>query len=46
MNILIVEDDKDLCHAVTWQLLQEGHLVDCCHNGGDAVLYIGQAFTT
>ena len=42
MNILIVEDDKDLCHAVTWQLLQEGHLVDCCHNGGDAVLYIGQ----
>ena len=42
MNILIVEDDKDLCHAVTWQLRQEGHLVDCCHNGGDAVLYIGQ----
>ncbi len=42
MNILIVEDDKDLCHAAAWQLRQEGHLVDCCHDGGDAVLYISQ----
>lgn len=42
MNILIVEDDKDLCHALSWQLRQEGHRVDCCHNGGDAALYIGQ----
>ena len=40
MNILIIEDDKDLCHAVSWQLQQEGHSVDCCHNGGDANLYI------
>lgn len=40
MNILIIEDDKDLCHAVSWQLQQEGHSVDCCHNGGDADLYI------
>lgn len=40
MNILIIEDDKDLCHAVSWQLQQEGHSVDCCHNGGEANLYI------
>lgn len=43
MNILIIEDDKDLCHAVSWQLQQEGHLVDCCHDGGEAMLYIRQA---
>ncbi len=42
MNILIIEDDKDLCHAVSWQLQQEGHRVDCCHDGGEAVLYIRQ----
>lgn len=42
MNILIIEDDKDLCHAVSWQLQQEGHSVDCCHNGGEANLYIKQ----
>ncbi len=42
MNILIIEDDKDLCHAVSWQLKQDGHNVDCCHNGGDANLYIRQ----
>ena len=42
MNILIIEDDKDLCHAVSWQLQREGHRVDCCHDGGEAVLYIRQ----
>ena len=42
MNILIIEDDKDLCHAVSWQLEQEGHRVDCCHDGGEATLYIRQ----
>lgn len=42
MNILIIEDDKDLCHGVSYQLTQEGHLVDCCHDGGEAALYIRQ----
>lgn len=42
MNILIIEDDKDLCHAVSWQLKQEGHRVDCCHDGDEATLYIRQ----
>lgn len=42
MNILIIEDDKDLCHAVSWQLRQDGHYVDCCHDGGEATLYIRQ----
>lgn len=42
MNILIIEDDKDLCHAVCYQLQQEGHIVDCCHDGDEAELYIRQ----
>ena len=42
MNILIIEDDKDLCHGVSYQLSQEGHRVDCCHDGGEAALYIRQ----
>ncbi len=42
MNILIIEDDKDLCHAISWQLQQEGNRVDCCHDGGEAILYIRQ----
>lgn len=40
MNILIIEDDKDLCHAVSWQLQQDGHRVDCCYTGSDADLYL------
>lgn len=43
MNILMIEDDKDLCHAVCYQLKQEGHSVDCCHDGSEAKLYIRQA---
>lgn len=42
MNILIIEDDRDLCHAVSWQLQEEGHRVACCHDGAEADLYIRQ----
>ncbi len=42
MNILIIEDDKDLCHGVSYRLTQEGHRVDCCHDGSEAALYIRQ----
>ncbi|MCM1256619.1 MAG: response regulator transcription factor [Roseburia sp.] len=42
MNILIIEDDKDLCHALSWQLKQEGHKAACCYDGAEAELYIRQ----
>jgi len=42
MRILIVEDDIDLCGIINNRLKQEGHESDICHNGGDAVYYIGQ----
>ena len=42
MNILLIEDDKELCRALSCQLEQEGHSTDCCHNGSEARLYIRQ----
>ena len=40
MNILLIEDDKDLCRALSCRLGQDGHRTDCCHNGREAELYI------
>lgn len=40
MNILLVEDDRELCGALTYQLRQEGHHTDCCFRGDEADLYI------
>jgi DNA-binding response OmpR family regulator len=42
MRILIVEDDADLCGIIKRRLKKEGWESDICHNGGDAVYYIGQ----
>lgn len=42
MRILIVEDDVDLCSAITYHLEKEGYETDVCHNGGDALYYIEQ----
>lgn len=42
MTILLLEDDKDLCRALSWQLQQEGHQVECCRDGNEAELYIKQ----
>lgn len=37
MNILLVEDDRDLCQAVRIALEQEGYQADLCHNGEDGL---------
>lgn len=42
MRILIVEDDEKLCDLLAYQLKGEGFSVDCCYNGGEAMLYIEQ----
>lgn len=39
MRILVIEDDKDLCEAVGYQLEKEGYRVDICHNGEDALYF-------
>lgn len=42
MRILLVEDDKKLNEALTFQLQKEGFLIDPCHDGEEALYYIDQ----
>lgn len=37
MQILLIEDDKNLCNLLRFQLEQEQHTVDICHNGEDGL---------
>lgn len=37
MNILIADDDIELCHLLKQYLENENMLVDLCHNGQDAI---------
>lgn len=37
MRILLIEDDINLCETLRFQLEKEGHLVDICHDGRDAL---------
>ena len=37
MHILIIEDDRELCHALTLQLTARNHTADCCHTGSEAL---------
>lgn len=40
MRILFVEDDRELCEVVGFQLKNEGFTVDICHDGDDGLQYI------
>lgn len=42
MRILMVEDDKNLCEAVSYQLEREGYTVDVCNDGDDGLRWIRQ----
>ncbi|MCD8355791.1 MAG: response regulator transcription factor [Clostridia bacterium] len=37
MQILLIEDDKNLCETLRFQLEQEQHTVDICRDGGDGL---------
>ena len=39
MNILIIEDDRELCSALRSQLLARNHTADCCHTGSEALYH-------
>ena len=39
MNILIIEDDRELCRALRSQLLARNHTADCCHTGSEALYH-------
>lgn len=40
MNILLIEDDRNLCEALSWQLKKEHFSVECCYTGEEAELYL------
>jgi len=42
MRILLVEDDKNLCGSLSFQLEKEGFSIDTCHDGDDALHCISQ----
>jgi DNA-binding response OmpR family regulator len=42
MRVLLVEDDRNLCESLTFQLEKEGFSVDVCHDGEDALHFIKQ----
>lgn len=44
MRILLIEDDQDLCRAITLSLEDAGYQTDVCHSGDDALLYIDTQF--
>lgn len=39
MRILIIEDNKDLCDSMCYQLQNEGYVTDTCYSGEDALFY-------
>lgn len=39
MRILMIEDDKDLCESVAFQLKSEGYYIDICLNGDEGLLF-------
>lgn len=45
MKILLIEDDKNLCDTLKFQLEKESHKVDLCHDGRDGLdLFLQDAY--
>lgn len=45
MKILLIEDDKNLCDTLKFQLEKESHEVDLCHDGRDGLdLFLQDAY--
>lgn len=42
MRLLLIEDDKELCDAIAVHVKKEGYELDICHDGNDALYYIGR----
>ncbi len=37
MRVLIIEDDKDICQAISFSMSKEGYEVDVCNEGDDGL---------
>lgn len=42
MRILLIEDDRELCYSLSFQLENAGYIVDTCEDGADASYYTNQ----
>lgn len=42
MRILLIEDDRELCYSLSFQLENAGYTVDTCEDGSDAFYYTNQ----
>lgn len=42
MRLLVIEDDKELCDAVCYQLKENGYQADFCHDGETGIFYASQ----
>ena len=40
MRLLLIEDDKELCDAITVHLKKEGYELDICNDGNDVFYYL------
>ena len=40
MRLLLIEDDKKLCHSLSFYLERQGFTVDICHDGEEGLLLI------
>lgn len=40
MKIFMIEDDKELCNFIQFQLEKEGHSVTLCNHGSDSLYYL------
>lgn len=43
MNILMIEEDKELCDAVSFRLEQEGFSITACHDGEEGLYYMQES---
>lgn len=43
MQILIIEDDKELAEAMAFRLKQEGYTVTMCHDGEEGLYYLKES---
>ena len=37
MRVLLIEDDEDICKAVTYAMIKEGYEIDVCNEGDDGL---------
>ncbi len=45
-NILVIDDDKELCSLIKQSILKEQINSDCCHSGTDGLALLKKTITS